>query len=71
MFHDKEHNPMVHVCADCSTFVIETTCRLAQVLQETLYAVAHIHTCPMNFEGMTSYQVVWWRKSPNREILFL
>ena len=41
-------------CADRSSFVIENPCCLGQVLQETSYAVAHIHTCPMNFEEMTS-----------------
>lgn len=53
MFRGKEHTPMAHVCADRGTFVIENPCSLVQVLQGASYTVAHIHTYPMNFEGMT------------------
>ena len=53
MLRDKEHTPMIHVCADRSTSVIENLCSSVQIFPKTSYAVAHIHTYPMNFKGMT------------------
>ena len=49
----KEHTPTDQICADRGTFVIENLCNLSKVLQGAPYAKAHIHTYPMNFEGMT------------------
>lgn len=53
MRRGNEHTPMDQLCADHGTFVIENLCNLSQVLQGKPYVNVHVHTYPMNFEGMT------------------